>query len=81
MTTSRLINKDVQGKIIPDFAESWEISDDGLTYTFHLAQNAKWSDGTPATAQDVAVTYTLASDIKTGGKGFTPAATEVWAAR
>jgi len=75
LTTSRLINKDVDGKIIPDFAESWEISEDGLTYTFHLAQNAKWTDGTPVTARDVAVTYTFATDIKTGGKGFTPAST------
>lgn len=36
----------------PGVAESWEISPDGLTYTFHLRANAKWSDGSPLTAQD-----------------------------
>ncbi len=33
-------------------AESIDVSEDGLTYTFHLRQNAKWSDGKPVTAQD-----------------------------
>lgn len=37
----------------PGLAESWEISEDGLTYTFHLVQNAKWHDGEPFTADDV----------------------------
>ncbi len=38
---------------IPGVAESWDISDDGLTYTFHLREDAKWSDGVPITADDV----------------------------
>ena len=66
LTTSRLINKDASGTIIPDFAESYEISSDGLTYTFHLAQNATWSDGQPVTANDVIFTYTWAADKRTG---------------
>lgn len=33
-------------------AESMDVSDDGLVYTFHLRQDAKWSDGEPVTAQD-----------------------------
>ena len=33
-------------------AERWEISDDGLIYTFHLRANARWSNGDPVTAQD-----------------------------
>jgi peptide/nickel transport system substrate-binding protein len=37
----------------PQLAESWERSEDGLTYTFHLVKNAKWHDGTPFTAADV----------------------------
>ncbi len=37
---------------VPGVAESWDISPDGLTYTFHLRPNAKWSDGSPLTAQD-----------------------------
>lgn len=35
----------------PGVAERWEISADGLTYTFHLRRDAKWSDGTPLTAK------------------------------
>ncbi|HTL68118.1 MAG TPA: peptide ABC transporter substrate-binding protein [Lacunisphaera sp.] len=39
---------------IPGVAESWEADPDGLAYTFHLRANARWSDGTPVTAQDFA---------------------------
>ena len=38
----------------PGVAESWEISPDKRTYTFHLRHNARWSDGTPVTAHDFA---------------------------
>ncbi|QTP59162.1 ABC transporter substrate-binding protein [Billgrantia antri] len=38
---------------IPQLAESWEVSEDGLTYTFHLRENVKWHDGEPFTAEDV----------------------------
>jgi oligopeptide transport system substrate-binding protein len=38
---------------VPGIAESWDLSADLLTYTFHLRGNARWSDGTPITAQDV----------------------------
>ena len=37
---------------VPGVAESWDISADGKTYTFHLRRNAHWSDGHPLTAQD-----------------------------
>jgi oligopeptide transport system substrate-binding protein len=37
---------------MPALAERWEISADGLTYTFHLRAEAKWSNGDPLTAQD-----------------------------
>lgn len=37
---------------VPAAAESWEISDDGRTYRFHLRPGAKWSDGKPVTAHD-----------------------------
>ncbi len=40
------------GKPIPGVARSWDISDDGLTYTFNLRKNAKWSNGDPVTAHD-----------------------------
>jgi oligopeptide transport system substrate-binding protein len=38
--------------IIPGIATSWDVSEDGKTYTFHLRKNAKWSDGSPVTAYD-----------------------------
>lgn len=37
---------------LPGVAESWDISDDKKTYTFHLRKNAKWSNGDPLTAHD-----------------------------
>ncbi len=36
----------------PSGCESWEVSDDGLTWTFHLPEDKVWSDGTPVTAED-----------------------------
>lgn len=38
--------------VVPGVAESFDISDDGLTYTFHLRENARWSNGEPVTARD-----------------------------
>jgi len=40
-------------------AESWDVSDDGLTYTFYLRKDGRWSDGKPVTAHDVVFTLTL----------------------
>ena len=37
----------------PSLAESWDFSEDGLTLTFHLRSDAKWSDGVPVTSEDV----------------------------
>ncbi len=47
-----LVTYDETGSVVPGQAESWDISDDGLTYTFHLREGLKWSDGTPLTAND-----------------------------
>ncbi|WP_158542807.1 ABC transporter substrate-binding protein [Phytoactinopolyspora halophila] len=43
----------------PGLAEDWEVSDDGLTWTYHLNPDATWSDGEPVTAQDVVFTIDL----------------------
>ena len=51
---------------IPDLAESFEISEDATVYTFHLHQNATFSDGTPLTAADVVFTLERALDPRTG---------------
>ncbi len=42
---------------VPGVAESWDISPDGLVYTFHLRHDAKWSNGDPVTAQDFYDSY------------------------
>ena len=44
-------------KPLPGVAESWDISEDGLLYTFHLRKNAKWSNGDPVTAHDFVYSY------------------------
>ncbi|MBK8185908.1 MAG: hypothetical protein IPK77_00840 [Cellvibrio sp.] len=38
--------------VIPATADKWEVSDDGMTYIFHIRENAKWSNGDPVTAHD-----------------------------
>ena len=53
---SRLVKLNHNQEIIPDLAEKWEVSDDGLTYTFHLRKNVKWHDGEPFSASDVKFT-------------------------
>lgn len=59
---SGLMKYDGQGKIVPDLAESYEISDDKTLYTFHLKNNVTWHDGQPFTADDVAFTANILSD-------------------
>jgi len=44
----------------PGVAERWDVSDDGLTYTFHLRHDAKWSDGQPVTTHDFVNSWRLA---------------------
>ena len=54
----RLVRRDYEtGEFYPELAESWEISEDGLTYTFHLRQDVVFSDGEPLTAEDVVYTF------------------------
>ncbi|QDY70549.1 ABC transporter substrate-binding protein [Qingshengfaniella alkalisoli] len=48
-----LTTVDGSGQVTPQLAESWDISDDSLTYTFHLKAGATFQDGSPVTAQDV----------------------------
>ncbi|EPX84680.1 ABC-type oligopeptide transport system, periplasmic component [Rubellimicrobium thermophilum DSM 16684] len=47
-----LLNQDAEGNVIPGVATEWEVSEDGLTYTFHLRPEARWSNGEPVTAHD-----------------------------
>lgn len=47
-----LLAVDEDGQLIPGQAESWEVSEDGLTWTFHLRDGLKWSDSSDLTAKD-----------------------------
>jgi peptide/nickel transport system substrate-binding protein len=51
---------------VPGLADSWETSDDGLTWTFHLNKDAKWHDGKPVTSEDVAYTFQRILDEEQG---------------
>lgn len=46
----------------PAIAESWDVSEDGKTYVFHLRDDAKWSDGTPVTAKDFEYSWRRIAD-------------------
>ena len=47
----------LNGEVEPGLAQSWEHSDDGLTWTFHLRRDVRWHDGQPFTAHDVDFTF------------------------
>ena len=52
-----LLELNYNSEVIPGLATSWETSEDGLTYTFHLATDVKWHDGVDFTSADVKYTY------------------------
>ena len=60
-----LVIYDAAGKIAPGVAQSWSISPDGSVYTFKLRGNAKWSDGSPVTAEDFVFSLRRLEDPKT----------------
>lgn len=53
---------------VPGMAERWDISEDGRTYRFYLRDNAKWSDGTPLTAEDFRWSWSRVLDPKLGSE-------------
>ena len=59
--TDGLMQMDADGQAIPAIAESYDISEDGLTYTFHL-RDASWSNGDPVTAADFVYGWQRAVD-------------------
>ncbi|MBP2667612.1 MAG: transporter substrate-binding protein [Firmicutes bacterium] len=65
----RLLTKGADGAYIPSLADKYEVSKDGLTYTFTLKKGIKWHDGQEFTAEDVAFTYETTCHPKFG-KGY-----------
>ena len=60
-----LTTRAADGSIIPGMAQTWEMSSDGLTYTFHLRPGIKWSNGVPVTSQDFVKSWERALNPKT----------------
>ena len=67
MLYGRLVKLDKDLKVTPDLADKWEISSDGKTYTLHL-RDAKFSDGSAITADDVLYSLNYAFDPNVGGQ-------------
>lgn len=60
--TDGLMQMDKDGKAVNALAESYEVSDDGLTWTFKIRKDANWSNGTPVTAKDFVFGWQRAVD-------------------
>lgn len=59
---SGLMKATPEGMLIPDLAEAYDVSTDGLVYTFHLRPRITFHDGTPITADDILFTVKMAQD-------------------
>lgn len=67
-----LVRLDSKLNIQPAGAESWDISPDGKTYTFHIRKGLKWADGSPVTAEDFrySLERALSKDFANGSAGY-----------
>lgn len=63
---SGLVTYDAEGQLVPELAESYEMSEDGMTYTFTLRDGLKWSDGEDLNAEDVAYSWNRLANPETG---------------
>ena len=66
--TDGLMQMDADGQAVEAIAESYEVSGDGLTYTFHLREDAVWSNGDPVTADDFVFGWQRAIDPNTASE-------------
>ena len=62
-----LVREGPDGTLLPDLAASWDVADDGHTYTFQMRDDAFWEDGFHVTADDVAFTVGLLQDSRYTG--------------
>lgn len=75
---SRLVAFDLGGTVYGDLADSWEVSDDFTTYTFHLNKDVTFHDGQPLTSADVKFTYDLVrQDPKFPGNPYLRTVTQI----
>ncbi|NIN65907.1 MAG: hypothetical protein GTO63_14685, partial [Anaerolineae bacterium] len=63
---SRLVQLSLEMDVVPDVAQTWEVSEGGRKYVFHLRADARWSDGTPVTAEDFAYAWRRVLNPVTG---------------
>lgn len=61
-----LVRHNEKNVIEPAIAEKWDVSQDGLVWTFHIRQNAKWYDGKPVTANDFVYSWKRTLDPSVG---------------
>lgn len=81
LTYPELVQYNDHEQIVPDFASTWSHSADGLTWTFKVHAHARWSDGKPLTASDVAWTINTIRKYQSGGAAtFAAAVTNLTAA-
>ena len=62
----RLVDIDPSSEVIPELAKDWDISEDGLTYTFYLEEGVTFHDGTPFNAEAVKFTFERILDSELG---------------
>lgn len=67
-TIEGLYTSDADGNAIPAIAKSYDVSEDGLVYTFHLREDAKWSNGDPVTANDFVYAWRRLVDPNTASE-------------
>jgi len=66
---SGLVRNGPSGSLVPDLAERWTVDSTGSVWTFYLRDDARWHDGEPVTAEDVAFTIGVLQDPKYTGPG------------
>jgi len=62
--------QDLDGNFHPGICADYSVSDDRLTYTFHMNPDAKWSDGTPVTSGDIKFTWEWMANTAVSGNPF-----------
>lgn len=77
MFTDSLISQNEDGSYHPWLAKSWDVTDNGLTYTFHLRTDVKFTDGTPFNAAAVKANFNHWLDPKTGSANIAPQLTNL----